>query len=274
MTDDRQQLRTTFDAVALLYDQVRPGYPDALYDDVVSLSGIPPDGRILEIGCGTGQATLPFARRGYRLLAVEMGASLAEVARDKLSGYPQVTVHTGSFEAWPLETGAFDLVIAATAFHWIDPAVGYRKTAAALRPGGAIALFWNLHVRGESGQEFFDEVQRVYEREAPELLPADYRPLQHPDEEPASVTAEIDASGLFGPVTVRRHVWEQAYDAAGYLRVLDTYSGHRSLAPEKRERLFQGIAELIETRYGGRITKGYLAMLYVAHRAHSGAPRA
>src|SRR6266536_1447805 len=121
--DNQKLLRATFDQVALLYDQARPGYPEQLFDDVVALSGIPPHGRILEIGCGTGQATLPFARRGYRILAVEMGANLAAVARRNLAAYPRVEVHTGTFEEWPLEAGAFDLVIAATAFHWIDPVI-------------------------------------------------------------------------------------------------------------------------------------------------------
>ena len=71
-----------------LYDEVRPGYPEELFDDVVSLSGIPAGGRILEIGCGTGQATVPFARRGYRILCVELGENLAAVARRNLEAIP------------------------------------------------------------------------------------------------------------------------------------------------------------------------------------------
>jgi ubiquinone/menaquinone biosynthesis C-methylase UbiE len=71
MKNEKNHLRTTFNQVAPLYDQVRPGYPEAMYDDVVFLSKITPQGRILEIGCGTGQATVPFARRGYRMLCIE-----------------------------------------------------------------------------------------------------------------------------------------------------------------------------------------------------------
>src|SRR4051812_16898944 len=96
--DSRDRLRSTFDQVALLYDQARPGYPEPLFDDVVTLSGIAPHGQILEIGCGTGQATLPFARRGYPIVCVELGASLASVARQRLAGYPDVTVHHSAFE--------------------------------------------------------------------------------------------------------------------------------------------------------------------------------
>jgi SAM-dependent methyltransferase len=270
MSDERDRLKVTFDEVALLYDQVRPGYPEALFDDVVALSGIQPGGRVLEIGCGTGQATVPLARRGFSALCIELGENLAAVARRNLAGYPGVEVWTGAFEEWPVEEAAFDLAVAATSFHWIDPAVRYRKTARALRPGGMVALFWNLHVQGDACGGFFEAVQEVYERETPDLIPKDFRPLPRPDEVPEEVPepvkAEIEQTGLFGVVAVRRYVCDQVYDTAGYLRVLDTYSGHRCLEPEARARLFDGIARLIDGKFGGRVTKSYLTLLYAARR--------
>jgi SAM-dependent methyltransferase len=265
MTEERAQLRATFDEAAQLYEEARPGYPAALYEDVVSLSGVPPGGRVLEIGGGTGQATLPLARRGYCILGIELGANLAAVARQKLADYPHVEVRTGAFETWPVEEEAFDLVVSATAFHWIDPAVAYPKSAQALRPGGAVALWWNLHVQSEQDRDFFAAVQAVYQRAAPQLIRGDGLPL------PAEATVmpvreEIERSGLFGPVSVRRYRWDLTYDAARYLQVLATYSNHRRLEAASRERLFHGIARLIDTEYGGQITKGYLTLLYVAHR--------
>src|SRR5215210_5603855 len=107
-----------------------------LFDDIASLSGIQPGGRILEIGCGTGQATVPFARRGYRILCVELGENMAAVARRNLEGNPQAEVRTGAFEDWPLQDEAFDVAISATAFHWLNPATAYPKVAGALRDGG------------------------------------------------------------------------------------------------------------------------------------------
>lgn len=259
------RLRVTFDQVALLYDQARPGYPDALFDDVTALSGIPCGGRILEIGCGTGQATVPFARRGYHILAIELGANLAAVARHNLVVYPQAQVQVGSFEDWPAEASGFDLVISATAFHWIDPAIGYAKAAQSLKPGGALALFWNHHVWSEASGNFFDETQEFYLR-AGEAKAKEYQGQPQPDELPTTVKDEIDATGLFGEVAIRRYRWDQEYDAEGYINVLNTYSNHRDLPDEKREQLFRDIAKLIDTRYGGRIVKGYLTLLYVAKR--------
>jgi SAM-dependent methyltransferase len=266
VADDRNRLRTTFDEAASLYDEVRPGYPEDLFDDVVSLSRIPAGGRILEIGCGTGQATVPFARRGYRILCIELGANMAAVARRNLESYPQSKVRTGAFEERTLQEKAFDLATSATAFHWLDPAIAYPKVAGALREGGSLALFWNVHVQSDAGGGFFEAAQRIYEIEAPEIVgPEDYKGLPRPDEVPDR-TEEIQNSGHFGRITTRHYRWDETYDSRGYLRVLNTYSGHRSLRDDTRERLFRGIADLIDTRFGGRIVKGYLTTLYVAQK--------
>lgn len=263
--DDRNRLRTVFDPVADLYDEVRPGYPETLFDDVVALSGILEGGRILEVGCGTGQATLPLARRGYRISCVELGENLAGLARRRLAGYPKVEVETGDFEDHPVPGDAFDLAVSATAFHWLDPKVAYPKVARALRPAGSLALFWNEHVRSDADPGFFVAVEKVYAREAPEIWNKSYEGPPPPEDAPDR-TGEVEGSGLFGPVTRRAYRWDQPYDAAGYLRVLDTYSGHRSLSEETRSRLFRSISDLIDAEYGGRIVKGYLTTLYVARR--------
>jgi SAM-dependent methyltransferase len=265
MAEERDRLRTTFDEAASLYDEVRPGYPEDLFDDIVSLSRIPAGGRILEIGCGTGQATVPLARRGYRIQCIELGENMAAVARRNLKRYPNAEVRTGAFEESFLQEGAFDLAVSATAFHWLDPAVAYPKAARALRDGGSLALIWNVHVHSDASEGFFEAAQRIYEREAPEIWDHKYGGPPSSDEVPDR-TGEIESSGLFEAVTRRNYRWDEMYDAEGYLRVLNTYSGHRSLNDDTRERLFCGIADLIDNRFDGRIVKGYLTTLYVAKR--------
>lgn len=263
--EDRNLLRATFDRVASVYDEVRPGYPEALFEDVVSLSGIPSEGRILEIGCGTGKATEPFARRGYRILCVELGENLAAFARRRLAAYPRVGVLTGAFEDWKEEESAFDLAISAEAFHWLDEADAYRKIARSLRPGGALALFWNRPVQTDRSRGFFEAAQEIYEREAPELVkPEDHRGLPRAGEVSGRADGIYETS-LFGEVTVRKYPWEAEYDSAGYTRLLSTYSGHINLDDDSRRRLLRGIADLIDTKFGGCVVKGYMTVLYVAH---------
>ena len=257
----RRHLRVTFDAVAALYDAARPGYPAAMYDDIRTLSGIPAGGDILEIGCGTGQATLPFAERGYRITCVELGAELATLARRKLADYPHVEVRIGAFETDSLPNVAYDLVISGTAFHWVAPE-SYPKLALVLRPRGAVALFWNKHVVGDVDSGFFDQAQPIYRHYAPEMVRTEKMPTADdlPDE-----SASLAATGLFGAFTVRRYPWVARYDAKSYLKLLDTYPDHYTLPTDRRQRLYQGIAALIDGEFGGEIAKQYLTVLYLAN---------
>ena len=260
--DNREHLRATFDAAAGTYDTVRPRYPAQLFDDLAHLAGLAPGSRVLEVGPGTGIATLEFARRGD---AIELGENLAALARRNLANYPQVHVRVGTFEQAEVDAGAYDLVTAATAWHWVDKGVGYTKAGRTLKPGGALAPFSYTHTRADADDGFFDEVQRVYERETPEIV-VEGELLQRVDELPEPFRVEIEGSGLFGPVAVRRYSWDEPYTTARYIALLNTYSGHLALPDERRQRLFDGIATLLDTRYGGQVMKGYGAMLYVARR--------
>lgn len=120
-------------------------------------------------------------------------------------------------------------------------------------------------MQSQASRGFFEAVQPIYQREVPEQETS-FQSLPWPDEVGEPVKVEIEQTGLFGEVTVHRYRFDVAYDTASYLRLLSTYSGHRVLDNQRRARLFHAIAELIETQFHGRITKGYLAILYVAHR--------
>jgi len=258
---DRDIGKVVFDEVAELYDQARHGYPDQLFDDVVSLSGIPQDGRILEVGCGTGQATVGFARRGYSILCVEPGARLAEVARRNLRQYPRVSVTVSSFEDWQLEGSAYDVVIFADSFRWITPAIGYYKAAQALRPTGSIAIFRNTSPPVDS--EFFRELDVVYQNHVPQL--AGYHTQRASPSASDSREEEMNSLGLFENVVVKRYPWFAEYDATAYTKLLDTYSDHRRLSEATRRGLFEAITELIG-EHGGAFTKPYVAVLHLARK--------
>jgi SAM-dependent methyltransferase len=254
-------LRETFDDVAELYDRARPGYPPELFDDLERLAGLRPGSRVLELGCGTGQATVPLAERGYEVVAVELGAALAAIARRNLARFPSVRVELTAFEDWPLPREPFDAVVSATAFHWLDPSTRVTRTAAALRPGGALAVVSTHHVAGDDG--FFAESQRCYLRWDPSTVPGHRQPRV---EEVPEGGEELARSGRFDRATVRRYERDLEYATEEYLDVLRTYSGHLALAPDALAGLLDCLRELIETRFGGRVTKRYLTELCVARR--------
>ncbi len=248
-----------FDGVAYLYDTYRPSYPAELVEDIILLSGIQPEGRILEIGSGTGKATLLFAQRGYTLVCLEPGQNLIEVAREKLKPYPNASFVSTRFEEWKADQGKFDLVISAQAYHWVPEEVRYEKTANVLKQNGHLAAFWNMYpgVEGDPGQE----LDQVYRQRAPELVKPEI-PLDQLIESRANSLRE---SVYFKKVVVRKYPWSRRYETKAYLGLLNTYSDHLRLSTQRRKALFEGIAEAIE-RHGGSIERPYLAVLYMAQR--------
>ncbi len=255
-------LRETFNSAARDYDAIRPGYPDDLIEDVVALSGIPENGQALEIGCGTGQATLPLARRGYHILCLDIGRDMLAIAREKMRDFPEVRFQNISFEEWPAGVGEFDLVYSATAFHWIPREIGYRKSALALKPGGALAVFTNMHPTPPT--DFFREVQPIYKRIVPEWEGPDDRPST--GAEINTVAEYMESTRIFSQVIVRTYPWSQTYTTSEYLRLLNTYSGHLRLEEGRRRALYQSIASLIERWYGGKVERPYLSVLYVGKK--------
>lgn len=257
MSIDRSR-RIHFEQVADLYAAANGEYPAAWVEDILKRSLLPPGGRILEIGCGPGNATLSFARRGYRVLAVELGIRMCQLARERCALFPSVEVVCQAFEDWPLEENAFDLALAADSIHWIEPEVSYPKIAAALRPGGCLAVSAMAPV--ENPAPWVVEVDAVYREMAPELSNPDNRFTVEWLIEVAS--GAIDASGLFGPVSAQSHAWSETQDAEAYIRDLRTYSGHHGLEDEFRERLYDRIRQVI-CRYGV-IEQPRMAVVFVA----------
>jgi SAM-dependent methyltransferase len=256
--DYTERRRTSFDANAQLYGKMRPSYPRELVDDMAALTGIPAGGSILEIGCGAGQATLPFASRGYRMLSLDIGTDLIAVAREKLGGAGNVEFLVSSFEDWDPNGRRFDVVMAASCFHWMTLGVRYTKSAEVLEPHGALVLLSHSHVRKNEG--FFAEVQEVYRTHAPKLGSPGRRAGNrwHTEGE-----AGYD---LFETPVERSYPWSAEYDSEGYVKLLHTYSNHACLDEAKREKLYAGIRALIDERYGGRVVRHVETVLHVRRK--------
>lgn len=254
---DRKLRRTTFDRVAELYERARPTYPAALFDDLVSIAGLKPGSRIVEVGCGTGKATLPLAGRGLRVTCVELGPSLAAAAQRKLALFPGVEIVLADFETWtPLRAG-YNALVSFSAYHWIEPELRYVKAAEVLREGGAIAIGTIQHVLLEDADPFFLEAQEDYVAVGLGGTPPG------PPESIEAFGAEITQSGLFRLVAERRYPWDEEHTADEYIDLISTYSENIALPEERRRELF----DRLRARIGGRtVKKSNVATLDVGMR--------
>jgi SAM-dependent methyltransferase len=260
--DERERLAATFDTAAELYHRARPEYPDELFDHLAEITGLRPGDRVLEVGPATGKATLPMIRRGYRLTCVEPGPALAAVARRNLAGL-DATVVESRFEDWRPGATRYALLFAATAWHWVDPAVRYVRAAEALADGGHLALWGTVHVIPRDGDPIFEEIQEVYD-EIDGSLPAGYvwpRPYELDPQ-----FDDIDANGLFETVDVRQFAWEVDYDADGYIDLLNTFSGHIAMQDWQRDRLHVEFRRRLAARPSGTLRRGWGLVLQIARR--------
>lgn len=248
--------KTVFDGMAQLYDEARPSYPEQLVADVIGYADLPEDGRVMEIGCGPGKATIQFATYGHPMLCVEPGPNLVAVAREKCKDYP-VEFQVCSFEDCTLADEEFGLVYAASAFHWLNREIALPKIANALKACGALAIIRNRQAGLDSG--ISEEINELaYKVHAPELV-------RTSNESKHVSKDQLEESGLFEDVTVKTYPWSRVLTTNDYLKLLETHSGHRVFPQERKRPLYQAIGEIID-RHGGSVTKPYVATVLLARR--------
>jgi SAM-dependent methyltransferase len=249
----KREQRLVFGEIAEQYDAYRPSYPDALFDAVFQYGSLRAGDRALEIGAGTGKATGGFVARRLVVHALEPDAEMAAVLRAKGG----VEVDETLFEAWAPPGSGFDLVYAAQSWHWVHGADRYERLAAALRPGGTVALFWN---KGRPHPEPFKaDNDAAYARLAPEMQSSSGESLEWVGEGLASCAA-------FEPPQRRVFTWECTYTRDEWLRLLATHSDHRMLPEDRRARLHAAVGEAID-RHGGAVPCVYDTECFLSRRA-------
>ncbi|MDR3692650.1 MAG: methyltransferase domain-containing protein [Fimbriimonas sp.] len=256
---------SVFDSISDLYDRSRPHYPSTIFDDLAEMAGLGPSSRVLEIGCGTGQATVDLAPRVGSVLCVEAGTNLAKRAAYNLAGCANVQIVSSRFESYVPEESSFDAVFAATCWHWLDPASRYRHAYECLERAGKLCILTNGHAFPDGFDPFFREIQTCYEATCDSDERRFLWPPLRPDATP-DVSPEIQASGFFRNVQVRRTLWHVDYTVEQYIDLLGTYSDHLAMKPQRRADLFTSIRSIAGKRSCPTIRKHYQAILHVAER--------
>ena len=272
-----------FDDVAEAYDDVRRGYPGGLVDAALARGSLTAGSRVVEVGCGTGKLTELLVARGLAVEAVDPGARMIEVARRRVGGSSLARFHVGRFEEVELLPGAFEAVFSATAFHWIDPAVGWSKAAHVLRPGGLLALLTHRSVADEHTAAFDAGFRELWATYTPDTAP--WPPLRDletlladAERQRDNVSAAWDglhdgrhglavpeAGELFGDVRVRTEAEPVEETAEQGLALLRTTSSYLRIPPDRRGAFEDDVRRLFD-ELGGTARFPLLTVLVTATR--------
>jgi SAM-dependent methyltransferase len=248
------RIASAFGEDASRYDRARPTYPAELVETIVAAA---PGRGVVDVGCGTGIAARQFQAAGCAVLGVEVDARMAAIAQQS-----RVPVEVAAFESWDAGGRTFDAVVAGQTWHWIDPDAGAAKAAEALRPGGVLALFWNVFALAG---ELADAFTEIYRRVLPDLP---FEPWSRPGTELYEGILEntetgIAGTGAFAPAERRRFDWQRVYTRDEWLDQVPTHGGINRFPPERVQALLAGLGEAIDAA-GGSFAMPYASLLLTA----------
>ena len=254
----------SFNADAAAYRRGRPAYPAAVFDLLAERCGLRPGVRVLELGAGTGLATGPLLAAGAHVLAVEPGESLAAIlAADHACDRLEISV--ADFEAADLP-GGFDLAVAATSLHWLDPATSTEKIARHVRPGGWLAAWWNEFGDTSRPTLFRDRLDEVYH----DLLPAEpgYRASRSHVLDTDRWRAQLTVGGYFDDVNIAIIEWHQTLTPQTARDLWSTFPNIAELAPPHRAQFLTRLGSIIDD-LGGQVDDPRLTVVYTARRTRA-----
>ncbi len=263
--------RIVFDDIVDSYDIIRPEYPAELFHDVLEFANSKNVKEAIEIGAGTGKATAPFLNAGYDVTAIELGANMANFISNRFKEYKNFNVVVSSFEDALLEENHYDLIYAASAFHWVDAEIGCPKAFRLLKDGGAIALFRYNAVPAD-GEKIYEEIQDIYEKYYYSYYTSSTRPVKKSKQDffkPSEIYISYRFEDLkdygFKDISMKFYDGAKTFTADEYIVLLDTMSDHINLPESNRENLYEGIRETI-LRHGNCHRMDYIFQLYMGRK--------
>lgn len=269
---DNSFLKNTFSKVINDYDMARPNYPEAVYQQIIHFSDIKENANILEVGAGTGQATDLFVSSNRRksierinqfyLDVLEVSDEQVAFLKNKYHKYPQITVKKDYFEEYSPDK-QYDLIYSATAFHWVKSEIGYPKAWEMLKPGGTLAVFWQMSSVTYYDDGIFMGLNAIKRKYLPnESLGFDAQGIKKVKEKRIN---QIQSGGCFRMPEVYEFRWVDTYDADRYATLVNTYSSTQTLQLDARNAYLEEIRRYINNN-GGIVMLPQLVMLYLVKK--------
>lgn len=260
--ENLNQRKSWYSSVAEAYDRVRPRYSQQLINSAIELAHLNPETtKILEIGCGPGNATVAFAKLGFSMVCLEPNQDFCQLARQNCRNYPQVEIINTSLEEWQPISNQFDAVLAANSWHWLPPEVSYNKASQTLTQNGHLILLWNMNP--EPSEEISQLLAKVYQQYAPTLFKYEGKENQ----KYLNMFADhVLNSGKFCELVTQKFPCKSKYSIDDYFTLLNTMSPYLDLDSQIKNDLFAGLREKIINNCGDTIQLSYLSACQVARK--------
>lgn len=249
-----------FDKTAEYYDKFRPGYPKEMIETIVEKTQLIDCSKTLEIGAGSGKATEYFKDYGFSIRCIEPGENLVKNGQLKYKEYPNIKFERGRFEELELGNVKYDVIFAAQSFHWIPQPIGYQKCVQLLEDKGYLALFWNMYLTHDNEED--NDLLKISDKYGGF---ADFVNEEQANKRISSIINDIQDSGFFETPTVYEYLWKQVYTAEEYYGFVLTGNRFIQLTDELKE-MAQIEIEEHANKYGGKILRPYLCVLYLASK--------
>ncbi len=254
----------SFDAYADNYQSVRPGYPDELMADIVKACNISEQSTLLEIGAGSGIATIKLAANGSRIIALEPGENLAKIAEAQLKDFPNVEVVVDTFEHFSSAV-KFDSILSFTSFHWLSGTDTIHRVGQLLNPDGTLVVVWNSFLQQQS--TVTDEIEKIYQADLRDIYPGDNNTAIVNKIALDKVDGRINAimtDSALETVFLNRYLVTYTYDEVTYPKFLATYPKIINLDDDRRQPFLRRIAEAINVH--GPVTVPVLSTVIVCRK--------
>jgi ubiquinone/menaquinone biosynthesis C-methylase UbiE len=266
-----------YKGIAAIYDEIRPSYPERLIQDVIAKTGLKLSDRLLEIGAGTGKATVQFGEKGFTIHAIELGEDMAEILKSKCSNYPRISLDIAAFEEWNCaDNEKYDMIYSAQAFHWLDIDNKYKKCSKLLKDEGHLVLFWYNSCEDEltETKEIEQKVEEIIQKYVSNYLVQKIKPerrahtgVSKEDER----KAEIEASGLFELVDKIEYTGETRNNAQQYIKARKSVPAFASILDGLEDEIIKKMDNEIEdviNNYGGYVGMIFKFSLYIAKKVN------
>jgi SAM-dependent methyltransferase len=249
------------------YERGRPDYPSRVYEILTSRCGLRPGTATLEIGPGSGLATRRLLALGAQpLVAVEPDERLAGYLAEQLRAEGRsVDLRVAGFEDAPLDESAFDLVVSATAFHWLDQPVALAKVGRLLRSGGWLANWWNVFGDHLGADAFHEATKHI-------MVPLG-KPAANPDGklpfplDADARLADLRAAGVFDEIDREILPWPARFSPTQVRALYSTFPNVSGLPEPRRSEVLDALADVAEKEFGGLVERTFYTSIYVARRA-------